>query len=119
MEQMGRRDFVKAGLAFGGAVALVLRFVEWRFLGAPAQGPGGDRDTRFLTRRDRYAANLGVGLSSEDFDPDPRFDLDAAVPSPSPSCGTGTGGSATSEPTAFEALEQSGYFEQLGVPRPL
>jgi phospholipase C len=97
----------------------VLRFVEWRFLGAPAQGPGGDRDTWFLTRRDRYAANLGLGLSSEDFDPDPRFDLDAAVPSPSPSCGTGTGGTATSEPTAFEALEQSGYFEQLGVPRPL
>ena len=41
----------------------ILRFLEWRFLGAPPEGPGQAGDSWFLTRRDRYAANLGASLS--------------------------------------------------------
>ncbi len=42
----------------------VLRFLEWRFLGAPPEGPGRTGDTWFLTSRDRGARNLGASLLS-------------------------------------------------------
>jgi len=40
----------------------ILRFIEWRWLGAPAEGPGADCDGWFLTRRDRFANNIGASL---------------------------------------------------------
>jgi phospholipase C len=40
----------------------ILRFLEWRFLGAPAEGPSGDG--WWLTARDRNANNIGVSLQS-------------------------------------------------------
>src|SRR4029077_15659135 len=33
----------------------ILRFLEWRFLGAPPEGPGQDSDSWYLTLRDRTA----------------------------------------------------------------
>ena len=48
----------------------ILRFLEWRFLGAPPEGPGNDGDSWFLTRRDRYALNLGASLSATVVDAD-------------------------------------------------
>jgi phospholipase C len=51
----------------------VLRFLEWRFLGAPAQGPDRRGSRWFLTKRDRYANNYGASLKPED--PDPEVDL--------------------------------------------
>ena len=47
----------------------VLRFLEWRFLGAPARGPGGD-GRWWLTRRDRHAHNLGTALAAGRSDPE-------------------------------------------------
>jgi hypothetical protein len=43
----------------------VMRFLEWRFLGAPARGPGKDNDTWFLTKRDQRD-NLGETLRLND-----------------------------------------------------
>ncbi len=40
----------------------ILRFLEWRFLGAPTEGPGGSG--WWLTKRDQNANNLGA--SSQD-----------------------------------------------------
>ena len=41
--------------------ASVLRFLEWRFLGAPTEGPEGDG--WWLTARDRHAQNIGLSLA--------------------------------------------------------
>jgi phospholipase C len=52
----------------------IMRFLEWRFLGAPAEGPGGDAGWS-LTPRDRNANNIGASLGLSR--PDPQvFDLD-------------------------------------------
>jgi phospholipase C len=43
----------------------ILRFIEWRFLGAPASGPGAGSSGRWwLTRRDRRAHPIGQLLST-------------------------------------------------------
>jgi phospholipase C len=55
----------------------ILRFLEWRFLGAPPQGPGADGDRWFLTTRDRHTNNFGASLRNSD--PDPEVDLDATL----------------------------------------
>ncbi len=52
----------------------IMRFIEWRFLGAPAEGPGGGSDW-WLTPRDRNANNIGASLGAADPDPE-LFDLD-------------------------------------------
>ena len=112
----------------------ILRFLEWRFLGAPPQGPGKDGDTWFLTTRDRNARNLGAALTGEQPDRDVGFDLDVAidpaslpcfedggpelppppppvpvtpatVPSPAP---------AAVEKHSFELAMDEGYFERVG-----
>lgn len=63
----------------------ILRFLEWRFLGAPAEGPG--RGGRWaLTRRDRMAHNMGKTLRNARPDPALHFDLGLPVPQPAPSC---------------------------------
>jgi phospholipase C len=56
----------------------ILRFIEWRFLGAPAEGPGKRGDKWFLTKRDRFANNIGRSLRPTK----PELDLhyDANVP---------------------------------------
>ncbi len=63
----------------------VLRFLEWRFLGAPAHGPGHDAARWSLTRRDRHANNYGRTLSAGD--PNPEVDLKLQVKRPTPPCG--------------------------------
>ncbi len=55
----------------------LLRFLEWRFLGAPGRGPGGSGWA--LSRRDRHAANLGAALGAHRPDPEIPFDLDRAL----------------------------------------
>jgi len=52
----------------------ILRFLEWRFLGAPPQGPGKQSDRWFLTTRDRHTNNFGASLRSGN--PDPEYDID-------------------------------------------
>jgi phospholipase C len=54
----------------------ILRFIEWRYLGAPAEGPAGD--TWWLTSRDRNANNIGAALVDQRIN---EFVLDdSAVP---------------------------------------
>ena len=52
-----------------------LRFIEWRFLGAPPEGPGGD-STWNLTLRDRHANNIGASLGATHPDPELGYELD-------------------------------------------
>jgi phospholipase C len=110
----------------------VLRLLEWRFLGAPARGPGKDGDTWFFTARDRNARNLGASLLGEDPDRDVGFDLDVAIDEPSAPC-TEDGGPplpppAPPEPVttatapvapaiekhSFEIAMDEGYFARVG-----
>src|SRR4029077_15827876 len=51
----------------------VLRFLEWRFLGAPPRGPGASNAKWFLTPRDRHANNLGETLLSGKTNPEVGF----------------------------------------------
>ncbi len=82
----------------------ILRFLEWRFLGAPARGPGTDTDTWFLTPRDRHAANLGATLAARTPDAGLGFDPEAVTVRYDPGCDgastplLGTGGGAASDP---------------------
>jgi phospholipase C len=100
----------------------ILRFLEWRFLGAPPEGPDASKKGPgwWLTTRDRYARNIGRSLASDVFDPDPRFDLDVDVGTPSPPCADGPVGlsfprAAARELTPFEALYESGWLDRAGV----
>jgi phospholipase C len=106
----------------------VLRFIEWRFLGAPPEGPGGSH--WWLTTRDRYANNLGASLSSRP-DADARLDPRAIIPDLSAAC---VGRTFQDVPgadqiekaiipqpqpyaagtTSMERALESGYFERLG-----
>ncbi len=62
----------------------IMRFLEWRFLGAPAEGSGGDG--WWLTPRDRAANNIGHSLAAADPDPE-LFDLDTLpLRQPTPLC---------------------------------
>jgi phospholipase C len=61
----------------------VLRFIEWRFLGAPPEGPSGQG--WWLTKRDRYANNLGASMVAVP-DADARLDVDTLVPDVSLPC---------------------------------
>jgi phospholipase C len=92
----------------------VLRFLEWRFLGAPPRGPGNDNDTWFLTKRDRNANNLGETLLREGSDPDIGFDVDIKVPAPSAPCAD-EAAVFELEPTPFELALQLGYYERVGL----
>jgi phospholipase C len=53
----------------------MLRFVEWRFLGAPPEGPGGAPGWN-LTVRDRNANNVAAALGATHPDPELDFDVD-------------------------------------------
>jgi phospholipase C len=111
----------------------ILRFIEWRFLGAPPEGPGGSG--WWLTTRDRYANNIGASLQPT-IDPELGTDLafwsEPRVPVASAPCRgeeleglPGAGDVPGLESSAFEAAAATGYFEaagyrtDLGLPREL
>ena len=81
----------------------ILRFLEWRFLGAPAEGPGKAGDSWFLTRRDRYAANIGASLSHLPQEVEIGFDIDVTIDPPSPACGTTAGDLSPMSRSVLEA----------------
>jgi phospholipase C len=62
----------------------ILRFLQWRFLGAPPKGTGGGRWS--LTKRDRNAQNMGATLTTSQPDPSLGFDLSMRIPQPAPEC---------------------------------
>jgi phospholipase C len=83
----------------------ILRFLEWRFLGAPPRGPGAADAGWFLTARDRNAANLGEALAVSHPDLEPAYDPDAVQVRYSPGCETtpmpltlGTAGGGAADP---------------------
>jgi hypothetical protein len=63
----------------------ILRFLEWRFLGAPPTGPGRHGDKWFLTTRDRNANNFGASLRAGN--PDPEVDVEAPLAAIPPTTG--------------------------------
>jgi hypothetical protein len=63
----------------------IMRFLEWRFLGAPAEGHGRTAPWS-LTLRDRNARNMGASLLAANPDPELRFDLSMTIPQPAPAC---------------------------------
>ncbi|HMJ78318.1 MAG TPA: alkaline phosphatase family protein [Iamia sp.] len=98
----------------------VLRFLEWRFLGAPPEGTGGDG--WWLTTRDRNALNLGASLVTE-ATPDLDLDLDVDIAPESPACAEDAEAEGLSvdigDPHAFELALDQGYFERVGfTPKP-
>ncbi len=94
----------------------VLRFIEWRFLGAPARGPGAATDKWFLTKRDRNANNLGESLVPGRGDPELGFDLGVKIDTPEAACATDAASAAYRDlsPTPFEVALHSGYYERVG-----
>jgi len=117
----------------------ILRFLEWRFLGAPPEGPaaGASGGPWWLTERDRYANNIGASLVAEP-EADTRLDPVAIVPDVSAACVGRTfqdvpgadqveqtlipqpqGASASSEfgvvgASSMERAAEAGYFDRLG-----
>ncbi len=92
----------------------VLRFLEWRFLGAPAHGPNGDTSNPWwLTSRDRNAKNMGRTLSAHAFNPDPGFDLNMKLEAPSGLCGVG-GMPVVVGHHPFAAAVEAGYLDRIG-----
>lgn len=114
----------------------IMRFIEWRFLGAPPEGPGGSG--WWLTPRDRNAHNIGASLGASDPDPE-LFDLDIPLRAPTDLCNGSpqlaapgmreyvpgaapvTAAAAAADPQVggpgvdmLEALE-SGFFERVGA----
>ena len=63
----------------------ILRFLEWRFLGAPPEGHRG-RARWALTTRDRNARNMGRSLRPDGPDPELGFDLAMRLPPVSANC---------------------------------
>jgi phospholipase C len=62
----------------------ILRFLEWRFLGAPPEGRGSG--SWALTERDRGAQNMGATLRTSTPDQALGFDIDLRIPPPGRSC---------------------------------
>ncbi|HEY3723943.1 MAG TPA: alkaline phosphatase family protein [Acidimicrobiia bacterium] len=108
----------------------VLRFLEWRFLGAPPEGPGRPGDSWFLTGRDRNANNLGASLSARRCSDDLGFDPNVFVAPGAPACTTGGDGGVLSTQAASAAVTggadaptssmqdaaEAGVFDRMGVP---
>lgn len=64
----------------------IMRFLQWRFLGAPPEGPSLNGTNWWLTSRNRYANNIGASLGASGSDPE-LFDLDdIPLRAPTPSC---------------------------------
>lgn len=112
----------------------ILRFIEWRFLDAPAEGPGNDGDRWFLTKRDRFAANIGASLRDAIQNAELDLPLLPEVPVTSLPCegeeldglplpisgiphpeSSASGASVDyDEEHAFEKALHAGYFESVG-----
>ncbi|MGH2807209.1 MAG: alkaline phosphatase family protein [Actinomycetota bacterium] len=103
----------------------ILRFLEWRFLGAPPRGPGGKG--WYLTKRDRFARNIGDSLMPDnpvmEFDTSDPFQVpvtSAPCPGeeleglPIPSLPTATEQQRYLEMHGFEQALLAGYFERAG-----
>ena len=107
----------------------ILRFLEWRFLSAPPEGPGNDGEDWWFTSRDRHAANIGASLRRNSFAPvRGEWVAGVALAPADPPCPEGdalVGASTFAARDGDEGTEgdqdllhalESGYFEKVGVP---
>jgi hypothetical protein len=96
--------------------ASILRFIEWRFLGAPAQGRGKSSGSWFLTKRDRCANNIGLSLLPEN--PDPEFEVGTPDSATSPACGAEMLAAARAAGPApesdFVRGVELGFYDRMG-----
>jgi phospholipase C len=103
----------------------ILRFLEWRFLGAPPRGPGGKG--WYLTKRDRFANNIGESLLPSkpvlEFDTSDPFqvpvtsapcDGEVLEGLPLPSFETPSEKQRYLEMHGFEKAFLAGYFDHVG-----
>jgi len=96
----------------------ILRFLEWRFLGAPPHGAGAPGAGWWLTLRDRTALNIGWSLKPDD--PDPEFDVSGPPDPPaphSPPCGAAAVVARRPprvEVHPFEQALHAGMYERMG-----
>ncbi len=100
----------------------ILRFIEWRFLGAPSEGPVSPNSNWHLTQRDWNANNIGASLVPSIIDLDPAFDLNLPLEEGGAACGA-EGGSlralqSTSGDDAFDEDTWRTYLDQYGVTLP-
>jgi phospholipase C len=93
----------------------ILRFLEWRFLGAPPEGRGTSGGWS-LTLRDRSARNMGRTLTNTAPNPELGFDLAMRIPPPLPAC---TPGQKTSRPRdrTPDPFERAPELEDLEASR--
>jgi phospholipase C len=98
----------------------ILRFIEWRFLGAPPEGPGAQGDTWYLTMRDRTANNIGASLTPDQFNPEVELKPpEQTISRPCPQTATQESLDASSaasleEHDPFRYALESGYYESIG-----
>ncbi|MEX0875111.1 MAG: alkaline phosphatase family protein [Actinomycetota bacterium] len=104
----------------------ILRFIEWRFLGAPAEGPDGN--SWWLTSRDRNANNIGRSLRAESPDPEVHLELLPQIPIDSLPCdgdlldlglplgdlGVPLNDVSLGDKHSFEIAMEEGVFERMG-----
>ncbi len=83
----------------------ILRFLEWRFLGAPAEGPKGGSGRWWLTTRDRHAHNIGATLSRRRGEVDWQSEL--PVSGASPGCAPGQAPTGTNPFTLSASLTEA------------
>jgi phospholipase C len=103
----------------------IARFLEWRFLGAPPEGPGVGAAAWALSSRDRHANNIGASLGASGADPE-LFDLaDLPMPAPLPANCASTDyiaplypGQPASMRSAVAAAPQSGAAPTPAPPAP-
>ena len=95
----------------------ILRFLHWRFLGAPAEGPGSGAASRWaLSKRDRNAHNIGRSLWTRRH---PDVQLDVAVRRPTPPCGNESVlAAADPEPDAFRVSAEMQTLTDRLYPSP-
>ncbi len=95
----------------------ILRFIEWRFLGAPPEGPGSGQASWALTKRDRSANNIGASLRPDTPEPAVSLEVDA-IDAPSADCGEETSATPSSDPGKFQASDSLANVIDARYPGP-
>ncbi len=89
----------------------ILRFLEWRFLGAPAHGTSAPHGRWHLTKRDQHANTIGSSLVQE---PTVEIGFDLTTPLAAPAGGCAhSGGAADTTEVGPGGVPHSAAFEEL------
>ena len=94
----------------------ILRFIEWRFLGAPPEGPGRGQASWPLTQRDRFANNIGASLRPDTPEPEIGIEVDAIAFSDG--CGGETPPGPSDEADKFQPSDRLANLVDASYPGP-